>query len=777
MKARLLALWPLLIAIVALLVVYLPPVLAGRFWAPGDGIIQVCPQRVLAGWALLHGQLPFWNPFMFGGMPFFASAQVGMLSPLSWPGYFLDVAGCANLTIALGFAAMLGGLWAFTRALGLPPVARGAACIIFPLGGFLTAYSGNPAIQQSAALLPWLLWALERHAQAARARWLGAAGLLAAWIILAGHPQTAAYALLVAGAFALVRGEWRGAAARAAALGLGAAMAAVQLVPTLDLVAASNRRVISYDWLTIYSVPPQALPTHLFPLLFGARAPSELFPVKLWSQIEWWGYMESHVGVVAWLLALVALGRCRERMVAFWACVAGTGLILTMGSYTPAYRLWALLPFVKQMPYASRHGLELTFAIAILAAYGVAALLAEPNRAKAWLARAAGTLGVAMAAVWAGLLFYAPGFAERTQPYVDAAHGGLAMAWALGPTQPAFWVPALLLLAAWGAARLRPALLLGLLAIELGSFNLHNGVHYILPADRPGLIAAPSLAWGAGRSLTVPVQRYPDCTHCDLVAYLLALHYPDLTVLAGERTVNGYDAFVPARYGDLLGMDSFGHAGERDPAIFDRPHHALDLAGLTVLRLEAGVAATPAWRARLAGDRFMRRPDEPGLVVLGNPRALPAAWRPGRARVLAPAAVDAAVRGQTPFDPRDEALLEGEALAGPLTPGSAQVEATGLSGMALTTDGAGPGLVLISSNYDAGWRAWDAAGGELPVRRADGFVLAVQVPAGPQRIQLTYRPARLGLGLTISAVAAAGLGALVAWLGRRRRRQGAAIRS
>ncbi|HQV57998.1 MAG TPA: alpha/beta fold hydrolase, partial [Ilumatobacteraceae bacterium] len=74
---------------------------------------------------------------------------------------------------------------------------------------------------------------------------------------------------------------------------------------------------ISYAWLTIYSVPPQALPTHLFPLLFGARAPSELFPVKLWAQIEWWGYMESFVGVVAWLLALVALGRARERMVAW----------------------------------------------------------------------------------------------------------------------------------------------------------------------------------------------------------------------------------------------------------------------------------------------------------------------------------------------------------------------------------------------------------------------------------------------------------------------------
>ena len=175
MITRLRALAPLFVAVLALLAAYLPPVLAGRFWAPGDGIIQVHPQRVLAGWALSHGELPLWNPFMFGGMPFFATAQVGMLSPLSWPGYFLDVAGCANLTIALGFAAMVAGLWAFTRALGLPPAARAAACMIFPLGGFLTAYSGNPAIQQAAALLPWLLWALERHAQEARARWLGAA--------------------------------------------------------------------------------------------------------------------------------------------------------------------------------------------------------------------------------------------------------------------------------------------------------------------------------------------------------------------------------------------------------------------------------------------------------------------------------------------------------------------------------------------------------------------------------------------------------------------------
>jgi hypothetical protein len=261
------------------------------------------------------------------------------------------------------------------------------------------------------------------------------------------------------------------------------------------------------------------------------------------------------------------------------------------------------------------------------------------------------------------------------------------------------------------------------------------------------------------------------------VAYLQALHYPDLTLLTGERTVNGYDAFLSGRYGDLLGMSSFGHAGELDSTIFDPPHHGLDLAGLRVLRLEAAVAAEPAWRERLAGGRFTREPAEPGLVVLGNPRALPAAWRPGTARLLAPAAVDAAVRGQTPFDPRGEALLEDGEVPGPLTPGPATVRATGLTTMALETDGPGPGLVVLSSNYDAGWRAWDAAGNPLPLRRADGFLLAIAVPAGPQRVALAYRPPGLGAGLAVTGVAAALLLALVLGLGARRRQGAGAARS
>ncbi|MEE2710022.1 MAG: hypothetical protein VYA69_10540, partial [Gemmatimonadota bacterium] len=40
---------------------------------------------------LLAGRFPFWNPYIFGGIPFFAMIDVGVLYPLNWLFiYFVD---------------------------------------------------------------------------------------------------------------------------------------------------------------------------------------------------------------------------------------------------------------------------------------------------------------------------------------------------------------------------------------------------------------------------------------------------------------------------------------------------------------------------------------------------------------------------------------------------------------------------------------------------------------------------------------------------------------
>jgi hypothetical protein len=747
-----------------LAVLFGPAIARGYFWAPGDGITQNFPLRVLVGAAWRAGEIPFWNPFVFGGMPLMATIHPGVFFLGNAPFGCLGPITAMNLTLVLAYALAMAGMGQFARALALPPLAAFTSALVFGAGGFMLMHEQHVQMVQAAALAPWLLWTIERYALSARTRYAWATAGVVLLMVLAGHPQMMAYGGLLALAYTL----WRTPAlavenrlpflltAGLALIG-GIGLAAFQLWPTLDLIHASQRQAIDFNWLARGSVPPQGLGLWLFPFAYGSWNPSPVLPVGMWGHREWFNALDGYVGIVPLLLAGVALGTWRtERAVRFWSVVAVLGATLSLGHFTPVYRLWALLPVVNQMPYANRHGFELTFALAVLAGYGMAALETEHGVRQA--RRVALGLGTLCALALVVLVVKAPGFALRTQPLLLRAAGALTdvdLLAALRPWQTAFWLPPVWLLLAYISCRkqgLRVLLPL-LLAVDLWSVHWHHGMQFVLPSAREALELNPHLDWTAGRSLALSVRRYPNCYHCDIFAYLQHWHYPDVTVLTAEPTINGYDAFVPARYGQIFGMDSFGHVGELSPAVWQAPHHALDLLGLHTLRLEGELVEHADWRARLASGRWQRQGDEGDLKVYTNKTALPHAWRVASARLLAPQDVDAAVGGRAPFVPIDEALVEEALPRSAFARGTATATSPSLNRMRLVTQGAGPGLVVLGSGYDAGWRAFLAGTHEeLPLRRVDALLLGVVVPAGPQTVDLVYEPLHWRAGLAVSVL-------------------------
>jgi hypothetical protein len=250
------------------------------------------------------------------------------------------------------------------------------------------------------------------------------------------------------------------------------------------------------------------------------------------------------------------------------------------------------------------------------------------------------------------------------------------------------------------------------------------------------------LAWG------VPSHDFP---------LLVALHLPLYAAIAGERSAGGYESFVASRYGKLLGgmdnMTVFHAGGPWGPA-----NHALDVLGVRTLYLDANAKAPP-----LAPPRWRPLDAQPRVKVYENTRALPRAWRVSSAQKLEPAAVDARMMGDAGFEPAATALVEEGPAASTLAAGPAAVTPRSANRLAVTTNGAGPGLVVVNESYDEGWHAF-AGTQELPVRRVDGLVLGVDVPAGPQAFELRYRPPRWGqaLGVTLAGIAAWLLWALCA---------------
>ncbi|HMY71891.1 MAG TPA: hypothetical protein PLQ88_08645, partial [Blastocatellia bacterium] len=74
-----------ILALILLPLVYFYPVLLGKvFLAPGDGWAQNLGVRALAGQMIADGQLPLWNPYIFGGMPLAASVYPGSFYPPNW---------------------------------------------------------------------------------------------------------------------------------------------------------------------------------------------------------------------------------------------------------------------------------------------------------------------------------------------------------------------------------------------------------------------------------------------------------------------------------------------------------------------------------------------------------------------------------------------------------------------------------------------------------------------------------------------------------------------
>ena len=245
---------------------------------PGvDAFTYFYPYRAYAAQAIREGQIPLWNPYLFLGVPFVANAQSAVFYPLNLALAALPapklVAWSIVLHVALG--AALAYLYArlVLRASPLPALLGASA---FALGGFLSGQVEHINQLNVSAWFPLLLllWELRR-----RARWpaLLGLGVTIGLGLLAGHAQSTYISAAGLGVYALLphliegvralqgRVPWRPALRQlgttllhlALAGLLGAALAAVQLVPTLELSGRSIRGGgLSYREVVAFSLKP-----------------------------------------------------------------------------------------------------------------------------------------------------------------------------------------------------------------------------------------------------------------------------------------------------------------------------------------------------------------------------------------------------------------------------------------------------------------------------------------------------------------------------------------
>jgi hypothetical protein len=368
-------LWPyfLLIAIPAGGFI-LPDVFGGHLLMTGDNAQQNYPLHVLVGSMLRHGQLPFWDPYIFSGAPLLADFNAGAFYPLI--GLFVilpDRVAWIALEVVL-FAGIAIGMYAFLRALRLSAVAGVVAAATFAFSGVVLSQVNHVDMTEGFVALPWMLLAVLHIVRDGRWRWSIVLGIGLAVVILGGAPEAMldetlfviAYAAISAG---LDRTSWWRVLTRlSVAAALGLSLAAIEWLPGLNAIANSQRSGLGGGFASTGSYPPADGLLAVVPYLYGGYR--HLGEASFFSH-----YNLPEIGVYVGILpviALVALLRPgwpsrlpgRDRLT--WYLVGLFALLLALGANTPLEHVFNDIPFYGHQRLQSRNMIGVSAAMCVL---------------------------------------------------------------------------------------------------------------------------------------------------------------------------------------------------------------------------------------------------------------------------------------------------------------------------------------------------------------------------------------------------------------------------
>lgn len=240
--------------------------------------------------------------------------------------------------------------------------------VAFSYGGFLISYPLQQiSFIEASVWLPLALLGVYQLVGTGRLRYAVITALAFALGFMPGNPQilmllfytTVAYYLYLSWA---ARTPGRAVVGRLALIGLlTAGLIAVQLLPSLQWWQLSVREDMPFERSAV------GLP------------PSDLVQLALTGLVSWWQPL--YVGVLTLALAVLAGLVSRRRDTPFWIVLAVVALIFSFGQNAFGFEAAHLvLPGFSLFRNQERHAYLVTFALAVLAAYGADAFLAPLSR-------------------------------------------------------------------------------------------------------------------------------------------------------------------------------------------------------------------------------------------------------------------------------------------------------------------------------------------------------------------------------------------------------------
>lgn len=559
-----------------LYIVFFSPVLfsGGLMLAPGDGIPLFLPN--------FFSRKVLWDTLLFSGFPMFADPQVMMWYPPAI--LFSYIPGGWNVFIISAYILASFSMYGYVYTVTDSRLSAMASGMIYGMSGFMMAHLGHTGIIHSAAWLPLIVWSLEMLRRRWSPFWIAVGSLAVAFCFLAGHAQIFVFGLLMSVAYAITFG-WSAMVGRRRyylyallLIGLGTGLAAIQIIPTAELVNHSVRRAYSFADFVTFSMPVNQLFMLLFPYLFGAsdRPGHQYF--GLWNSTEITGY----VGLLSLMLAVIGFAASRRKpLPLFWAVVALVAFLLALGYATPLARIMYYVPVMNRFRVPARHFLELTFAASVLAGLGISAI----RQGKVTSRLVLKTVLISSLVMIACLTAIMASNAFSDKMVADAAsiagiHNLNLLPWA----NSTVGVPLLIFLMGVGglaywygnpASVSRSRLLILVLFLDLASFGWFYDWSYG-PPDKSNL-TPPAVTSYLARELNATHQRFLPV---DGYTGLMDVVPPNLSRMWGVPSASGNNVLRLERYSRFLAMHESGNV---EPSWSEPDNRAMQLMSIRYL--------------------------------------------------------------------------------------------------------------------------------------------------------------------------------------------------
>jgi hypothetical protein len=675
-----------------------------------------------------QGEVPLWNPYNSCGVPFLAEWNTLVLYPMSVIYLLLPLPWSLGV-FCLGHMFLGGmGMYCLAQRWVGHRLSAAVAGAVFAFNG-LTWYGLMwPSNTAGWAWMPWVVLAVDLAVHRAGQQRLITAALAAGMQLLAGAPEVTLQTWIVIAI--ICTAQWvRGVVPRRRLMvrvitigGLATGLAAMQLLPFLQLLAHSSRSANfgGSSAAGMASMPLTGWLNYLVPQLFCQRSPQGVY---FQANQTWTGSYYLGTGIIA--LAVMALGKNRPRLVCILAGLAGFSLFMALGSRAVVYDvIRRAIPPIEFMRFPVKFVILATFVLPLLSAFGLRQMLEFPS--DQWPQTRLKLLGVAVGLVV--LMVFALVAAQSQPGFIALAENTLIRVM-------------FLVLVIGCVVALRHQLDLKL------NLSLQAGLIILLWLDvfthAPGLSpTVPNAAFQPDQ-----IRRFFNWDHAGNQDFSRAMQSPDAfwKILASGSADPVLDTQC-RRLSLFMNLNLLDHAAKLDGL------YPLDLR--LYLDVFKQLYFTTNQAAKLKDFLAINRVTHPTNVIdwVSRTSALPLVTA-GQKPVFADAAAPLSLMVGDQFDPLKEVYLPAAAqgVLGTTNSVRVQIEAAKYSAHWLQVEitAEAPSLLVVAQSFYPAWKA-KVDGKPTRLWRANHAFQALEIPTGKHQVTLQYHDSNFYRGAALS---------------------------